>query len=55
MKSIFQSKVFWLAVGQALVGVIAVFASAYPALGFLVVAKSVLDIVLRLYTTQAIS
>ncbi len=54
MKSIFSSRTFWLAVGQAVVGVIAVFASAYPALGFLVVAKSVLDIVLRMYTTTPI-
>ncbi len=55
MKSIFQSKVFWIAVGQAIVGIITVFATAYPALGFLVVAKSMLDIILRLYTTEAIS
>ena len=55
MKSLFASKTFWIAVLQSIIGIITVFATAYPAVGFLVVAKSVLDIIIRIYTTQAIS
>lgn len=54
MKSIFQSRTFWVAVIQAVIGVVGVFATAYPALGGMLVAKSFLDIVLRLATTQPI-
>jgi uncharacterized membrane protein len=52
MKSIFESKVFWLAVAQAVVGVLVVFTSAFPEVGGLVIAKSVADIVLRLITVE---
>ena len=52
MKSIFESKVFWLAVAQAVVGVIVIFSSAYPEVGGLVIAKSVADIALRFLTVM---
>ena len=51
IKSLFKSKVFWLAVAQAIAGVVVVFQSAYPEVGGLLVAKSLVDIVLRLITT----
>lgn len=54
MKSLVTSKTFILAVLQAATGVIVVFATAYPGAGWLLVAKSLVDIVLRLYTTQSI-
>lgn len=54
MKALIHSKVFWLAVLQALVGVVVVFATAYPDVGFLVLAKSGLDILLRIYTTTEV-
>ena len=54
MKSLLQSKTFWLAVIQALIGIVAVFATTYPSIGGLLVAKSVLDIVLRMVTTTEI-
>lgn len=55
MKSILQSKTFWVAVLQAAVGVVVVFATVYPAVGGILVAKSVLDIVLRVFTETKIS
>lgn len=54
-KSLLGSKTFWLAVLQALLGVIVIFNSTYPAVGWLVMAKSALDVVLRLYTDSAIT
>ena len=55
MKSILESKTFWLACFQALIGIVTIFMSAYPAVGGLVIAKSVLDIVLRVMTTTTIA
>jgi uncharacterized membrane protein len=54
MKSLLKSKVFWLAVVQAVAGVIVVFQSSYPEVGGLLVAKSLVDIVLRVITTVQI-
>lgn len=54
MKSIYTSKTFWLAAIQAIIGVITVFASAYPDIGTLMVAKSFFDILLRIETTSSI-
>lgn len=51
MKSIFQSKTFWVAVIQAVGGIVVVFSSAYPAVGGLIIAKSVIDIILRAVTS----
>lgn len=55
MKSLFTSKTFILALAQAIVGVIVVFSTAYPDVGYLVVAKSVVDILLRWITTEPVS
>lgn len=54
MKSLFSTKTFWLAVAQALAGVVVVFATAYPGVGGLLVAKSAVDIFLRAITTQPV-
>lgn len=57
MKALIESKQFWVAVVQAIVGVIVVFSSAYPALdtvGVLAIVKSMLDIWLRMNTSQPI-
>jgi hypothetical protein len=54
MKSILKSRVFWLAIIQAAIGVLTVYSSAYPDVGTLLVLKSVLDIVLRYGTTTSI-
>ena len=55
MKSLLQSKTFWLATVQALIGMAVVFSTAYPSVGFLVLAKSALDIVLRVMTSTTIA
>ena len=54
MKSLLQSKTFWVAVLQAVAGIVAVFYSSYPAVGELLVAKSALDVILRVVTSTAI-
>ncbi len=54
MKSILQSRTFWLAVTQALIGIVAVFATTYPDIGTLLVLKSLLDVILRYETTTEI-
>jgi len=55
MKSIFASKTFWLAVLQAAAGIVVVFMGVYPSVGGLIIAKSVLDIVLRAFTYQPVN
>jgi hypothetical protein len=54
MKSLFASKTFWVAVIQAVAGAIAIFATAYPAVGWIAIAKSLVDVYIRMQTTQAI-
>jgi len=53
-KSILKSKTFWIAVIQAIAGVIAVFATAYPAVGDLLIAKSIIDVIVRYFTVSPI-
>lgn len=53
-KSILESKTFWLAVIQGVVGVLAVLITQYPTLGYIAIAKSIADVVLRLLTDQPI-
>ena len=55
MKSLFSSKTFWLAVATAVVGAVSVFSNTYPEVGWLIILKSILDIVIRTQTTQAVS
>ncbi len=49
-----QSRTVWLALAQAVAGVITAAVAANPALGWLVIAKSVVDIWLRALTTEPI-
>lgn len=51
MKNIVQSKTFWLAVGQAVIASIGIFENSYPTVGWLLLVKSVLDVVLRTFST----
>lgn len=58
VKPLIYSKQFWIAVAQALLGALAAFSSAYPGLqdvGLLAIAKSMLDIFLRMESTSLIS
>lgn len=54
MKNIFQSRTFWVAVAQATAGIITVFASTYDNVGWLITAKSFVDIYLRYVTTTPV-
>ena len=53
-KSLLESRTFWLATAQAIVGVLTVFMTAYPTVGELLVVKSIADVVLRLLTEEPI-
>lgn len=55
MKSLFSSKTFWLASLQGLIAIVVIFQGAYPAMGALMILKSVLDISLRIATTQPVT
>jgi hypothetical protein len=52
MKSIFATRTFWIAAIQAVVAVVVTFATQYPDVGWLLFLKSILDIVVRLYTSR---
>lgn len=54
MKSLLKSKTFWIAVLQAVAGIAVVFSTAYPQIGGLILAKSILDVILRVVTTTTI-
>jgi hypothetical protein len=54
-KSLIQSKTFWIACAQAAFGILVVFGSTYPTVGWIVLVKSGLDMILRIYTTQPIT
>ncbi len=54
-KSILKSKTFWLAALQAIVGIFVVFETAYPGIGWLVIGKSVVDVILRAVTTVPVA
>lgn len=56
-KSIHLSKTFWVAVLQAIAGLLAILMADNPTLdlvGFLAVSKSVVDTVLRLVTAEPV-
>ncbi len=56
-KSIFESKTFWIAVIQAVLGLLAVIVAVDPSIkvaGIIAMLKSILDIINRLNTTQPV-
>lgn len=56
MKSIFYSKTFILAVAQAIVGVSLTFdTNTTPYLGLALIAKSVIDVILRFVSTEEVT
>ena len=54
VKSIFQSRTVWVAVLQGVIGVVVVLATQLPELGWIAIAKSLLDFALRYVTTTAV-
>lgn len=55
MKKWFFSKTIILAVLQGILGVIVAIGTQLPDIGWLMIAKSVLDVVIRFITTQPVS
>lgn len=55
VKSILLSKTFWLAVIQGVLGVIIVISSSIPGVGWVMVLKTVLDIILRFLTEKPVA
>lgn len=53
--ALIQSRTFWLAAIQAVLGGVVIFIAAYPAVGWLLIAKSALDIILRIYTNEPVT
>lgn len=54
-KSILKSKVFWIAVIQGMIGIWAVLETSLPAVGWVAIVKSALDVILRYVTTTNVS
>lgn len=54
MKSIFNSKTFWLAVIQAVVGGLVIFLTEMDLVGYIAIVKSVGDVTLRYATSTGI-
>ena len=54
MKKWYNSKTIWIAVIQALAGIVAAFVYQYPEIGLLLVVKSGVDITLRLITEMPV-
>ena len=54
MKKWYQSKTITIAILQSLVAVIAIWSNAYPTVGGLLLAKSFVDIALRVVTNKEI-
>ena len=55
IKSILKSKTVWIAILQGLLGVIVAVGTSIPTVGWLLVAKSVLDIALRYITSDKVN
>ena len=52
MKTLLNSKTFWVAVIQAVAGVVVVAMTHLEVVGYIAVFKSVIDILLRMMTTE---
>lgn len=53
-KKLWESKTFWLAVIQGVAGILVVVVAQYPGIGSLLIAKSVVDVFLRIITETPI-
>lgn len=46
----YKSRTIQIAIIQAVIGIVVIFATQYPAIGWISILKSVLDVALRFYT-----
>ena len=53
-KSILLSKTVWLAILQAILGIVVAVGSQIPTVGWLMVVKSIIDVLIRVITTQPV-
>jgi len=54
-KSFLYSKTFWIAIIQGVMGALFVFQTEYPEVGWIILVKSVLDVILRSVTKTKLS
>lgn len=54
MKKWYQSKTIWIAILQAIAGIFVAFSLEYPTAGWLLTAKSIVDILIRISTDKEI-
>lgn len=54
MKKWYTSRTIWIAILTSVMGLIVAFDSQYPGIGFLMIFKSFIDVVLRFITTTEI-
>ena len=54
MKTLFESRTFWLAVAQAVASVVIVVLTELDMVGYVGIVKSIVDIVLRVDTTSPV-
>ena len=54
-KSWYQSRTIWLAIVTAISGILVTATTQYPDIGWMIVAKAAVDIVVRLLTSQPIN
>ena len=54
IKSIIHSRTFWIAIIQGVIGVVVVFQTGLPELGWIAIVKSFLDVGLRYVTTTPV-
>ena len=55
MKSLFTSRTFWVAVIQAIVGIVVVSLTQLDMVGYVAIVKSIADVILRLVTTEPVT
>ena len=54
MKPWYKSKTIWIAILQGIVGIAVAVATEYQGLGYLMVVKSIVDVIVRYMTTESI-
>lgn len=54
MKKFYHSKTIWVAILTGAIGIVVALETQFPAIGWIVVAKAVLDVFLRLISTTEI-
>jgi len=50
MKHWYQSRTIWVAILQATAGIIAAFITQHPEIAYLVTSKSIIDVLIRVFT-----